>query len=433
MRRCLILILLASLVLTSLLTSCAYNSLTISGVSVSDISQTSAVVTWQTSKPSDSQIEYWLTSILTKASSVELKPDQGECRFVIPDSSIVTNHTITLTGLESNTTYHFRVSSSYEGLTVTSANYIFTTLYVMSTTSPTGYIPRSFTWDYAGSEWTWDIQVPNTLYDYYREKPRPPTEDYSVYITHPLDDYFIADLVQRIEGTAWQNSFNEYETVSVAVSFVQSLPYAYDNVTTPYDEYPRYPIETLVDNGGDCEDTSILLAAILNAMDYDIVLLNPPKHVAVGILGGEGIHGVHYEHNGGKYFYIETTGEGWEIGEIPDEYKGESAYIYDIVPIPILAHNWTTTTRGCHVTLKVMVKNLGTARADDVYIFAGFDAGSEMVWNSEKSSLFDLEPGYSTTITLKLDAPVRKYTRLIVKIVDDDYAVDESYSDWFDT
>jgi LEA14-like dessication related protein/predicted transglutaminase-like cysteine proteinase len=307
------------------------------------------------------------------------------------------------------------------------------TVVIQRSPEPTGYLSCSFTWQYKGSEWDWDIEVPKALYDYYKERHRPPTEDYSVYVTDPYDDDFISSLVDGLKEAALEQGWSEYQTVNFAVSFVQSLPYTSDWVTTGYDEYPRYPIETLVDNGGDCEDTSILAAAILNSMGYGVVILCPSGHVAVGVLGGEGIYGSYYEHNGGKYFYLETTTEGWEIGEIPDEYKDESVYIYDIVPIPVLSHDWSATSSMWHVTLEVTVSNLGTACAYDVYVLAGFDAGNGMLWNSEESSLFDLGQGYSKTITLTLDEPQGKHTRLVVQVVDDGYAADESYSEWFDT
>jgi len=399
----------------------------ISGIRVSNLSQSTATVFWQTDKPADSRVEYGLTT---------------EYEFVASNQSVTTNHQVTLRGLEADTTYHFRVMSSYGESTATSGDHVFTTLEPIPTESssviqrspePTGYIPCFFTWEYAGSEWNWDINVPEALYDYYKDKPRPSTEDYSVYVTDPYDDDFISSLVEALGEGAQQQHWDEWETINFAVSFVQSLPYTSDMVTTPYDEYPRYPIETVVNDGGDCEDTSILMAAILDSMGYGVVLISPPEHMAVGVLGGEGVYGSYYEHNGQKYFYLETTGEGWEIGEVPDEYEGGTAHIYDIVPIPILSHNWTATTYGWHITLEVRVDNLGTAAANDVYVLAGFDAGGGMLWNPEESSLFDLDAGYYRIITLTLDEPTEKHTRLVVQIVDDGYAVDESYSEWFDT
>lgn len=295
-------------------------------------------------------------------------------------------------------------------------------------------IERQYEWQYAGREWSWTLQLPEALYNYYKQIPRPPTEDYSVYVTQPEDDYYLEMLVGKIKEAAQAESFNEWETVNLTVSFIQSLPYTSDIVTTPFDEYPRYPIETLVDNGGDCEDTSILMAAILTQMGYDVVLLSPPEHMAVGVLGSEGNNGAYWEYNGGRYFYLETTGQGFEIGEVPSEFQDKAAHIYDIVPVPVLTHHWEATMRGySYVELTVTVENLGTATAYDVYVTGGFDAGNDMVWNPEESATFDLAPGHSIQVTMNLTVPGDKKTRLVVTTVYDDYAVDGSFSEWFDT
>jgi hypothetical protein len=116
------------------------------------------------------------------------------------------------------------------------------------------------------------------------------------------------------------------------LAFVQSLPYTSDNVTEGYNEYPRFPIETLVDDGGDCEDTSILFATLTLIWGYGTVYINPTDHYAVGILGN-GLHGTSWEYPQGSnktYYYCETTGDGFKIGQLPDEFAGQSAYIYPI-------------------------------------------------------------------------------------------------------
>ena len=298
---------------------------------------------------------------------------------------------------------------------------------------PSTMIVKQYKWWFGQGEWTWSLQVPEAWDDYYKQLPRPPTRNYSVYVTNPQDDSYLEMLVQKLREASTEAGFDEWETMNFAVSFVQSLQYTSDSVTTGYDEYPRYPIETLADYGGDCEDTAILTAALLNTMGYGVVLLGLPQHMAVGVLGGEGIYGTYWTHNGGKYYYLETTGEGWVVGEIPPEYEGESAYIYDMVPVPILTQKWEATTQVYKYRLVVTVENLGTATAQDVYIQAGFDAGNSMFWNSQESTTFDLAPGYSITVTIFLTPPSNQHTRLMVQIVDDGYSVDRSYSEWFDT
>jgi Leucine-rich repeat (LRR) protein len=70
---------------------------TISGVSASDITQTTATITWTTDEPASSQVEYGLTT--SYGSTTPL------------DSSLLTSHSVTLNDLDENTTYHYRVKS----------------------------------------------------------------------------------------------------------------------------------------------------------------------------------------------------------------------------------------------------------------------------------------------------------------------------------
>ncbi len=302
-----------------------------------------------------------------------------------------------------------------------------------TTPDSSNLIERQYEWSFDRREWTWSMEVPQPLYDYYRQLPRPPTQDYSVYVTHPQDDFYLEMLTEKIINASNEAHFDRWETVNFAAAFVQSLPYTLDNVSTSYDEYPRYPIETLMDNGGDCEDTSILMAALLEQLGYDNVLLVLPDHMAVGVLSDEGVNGYYFVHNSGKYYYLETTGEGWSLGEIPPEHESQSAQIYDIVPVSILTHKWDATYLGYDWTITATVENLGTAAAQGVVIETGFDAGNDLLWNLKQSEPFDLSSGYTITVTIYQAAPPNVHTRLMMQIIDDGYSVDESYSEWLDT
>jgi len=297
----------------------------------------------------------------------------------------------------------------------------------------TGLIDREYEFVYGGKTWTWELQIPQSLYDYYKGKQRPPTQNYSVYVTHPLDDTIVSVIVSEIERIAQEEGYTELEKVEFTNTFVQSLPYTADSVTTPFDEYPRYPVETLVDNGGDCEDTSILLASFLNTMDYAVILIEfPGRHCAVGVLGGEGIYGHYFEYNDGKYYFIETTDTGWGVGGIPEEYLDAKAFLFDMTPTPILTHDWNARGKGSFVELEVTVENLGSAPSYDTYVLAGFDAGGGLLWNPQESQHFTLDIHERIDITFNLKVPVVEQTRLVIQIAREDYAVDESHSEWID-
>ncbi len=70
-----------------------------------------------------------------------------------------------------------------------------------------------------------------------------------VYITHPFDDDYLRAIVEKMNVIAIQEDLTEIEKVHLLVTFVQCLPYTHDNVSTPFDEYPRFPIETLIYGG----------------------------------------------------------------------------------------------------------------------------------------------------------------------------------------
>jgi len=70
---------------------------TISNVAISSVDSSSAALSWQTNESADSQIEYGLTAAYGSQTSL--------------NTALVSSHSQTITGLSSNTTYHYRVKS----------------------------------------------------------------------------------------------------------------------------------------------------------------------------------------------------------------------------------------------------------------------------------------------------------------------------------
>lgn len=193
-------------------------------------------------------------------------------------------------------------------------------------------VTQHYDWIYQWETWKWDLPIPLSLYVEYLERSRPQSPSYWVDMAKDSkDDPYINQMVQRINDAALKKRYTEVQKLNFVIAFVQNLPYTVDIETTPYDEYPRYPLETLFDRGGDCEDTSILVAALLDRMGYDValLLLENARHMAVGV-SLSGAYGSYYEYDSKKYFYLETTGEGWVIGQIPPSITDVTAYVYPI-------------------------------------------------------------------------------------------------------
>lgn len=356
------------------------------------------------------------------------KPDWSEGHFVVIIGENATTPTITPTTTTTTAPGSFVIPPE-------------------STASPSE-LALTYRWTQWSNNYTFTTHIPENLYTHYRNKPRVPVRstyssatyyvNYSYYVTDPNDDKELEDIVASFNEFALREGLREEEKLNLMIGFVQSLPYVTDMESVGQQEYPRYPIETLVDNGGDCEDTSILMASLLKLMGYDVILLDLPDHMAVGISSDNvRFHGTYYPENGKKYYYVETTEPGWSIGELPEDYEGVNAYLVHLVPVPMLTHtwtgSWTSSPEGYTTDLTVTVRNDGTATAEDVYVFAGFDAGGNTFWNPKTSDNFTLDVGSEKTVTLQLRISHGYNTRLVVEVIYGGYVVDKSYSDWFIT
>ena len=195
------------------------------------------------------------------------------------------------------------------------------------------YYYKYFEWSYGGLDYYWNLTIPKALYEEYKDvsifsRVLGGIGGYGFLTT--TEDPYVESMATQLNESASEKGYNPFETVSFVLAFVQSLRYTSDNVTTGYDEYPRFPVETLVDEGGDCEDTSILFATLVILLGYGTVYLNPPDHIAVGVQGEEGIPGYYFTYDDKRFYYCETTGDGFGIGDMPDEFIDVEANIYEI-------------------------------------------------------------------------------------------------------
>jgi hypothetical protein len=194
------------------------------------------------------------------------------------------------------------------------------------------YYNRDFAWDYEGNHWTWNLSIPAALYDAYKAVPDstriqngPAGYDYMV----TTKDSYLQGLVEKLNETVTQLGYGSLDQVNFILAFVQNIPYKSDLNTTGYEEYPRFPIETLVDQAGDCDCKAVLFATLTLMMGDGAVFINPTDHLAVGVLGND-LSGTYWTYENKTYYYAETTGTGFKVGDLPDEFKGQSAYVYPI-------------------------------------------------------------------------------------------------------
>lgn len=202
------------------------------------------------------------------------------------------------------------------------------------------------------------VSVPLPDYRHYRERPRPSygdnltwnemavefLDDAIAISTDPGDDAIIDSAARQFEAAALAGNLDSGEAVKLVLKFAQSLTYTTDNVSTSSDQYPRYPVETLFEQTGDCEDTSLLAAAILTEMGYDtaFILFEEFDHMGLGIYfpaewgikmyGNSWIYGDSdnvVADGERRYWYLDTSGKR-AMGWAPPEYGQTPAYIYPV-------------------------------------------------------------------------------------------------------
>ena len=201
-----------------------------------------------------------------------------------------------------------------------------------------GYL-KSFKWTFNMVEYQFSYTFDPARYSYYVSQPRE-IKDYRDYLNFvTTGDSELNEIANILQNMSSEENFSALNEVNFFISFSQSLKYSEDNVTAGVGEYPRYPVETLVDQTGDCEDTSALLISLVEILGYNASIILIPEawdgygHAAVGI-NVAGAEGVHYVLNEGEedetsYYYAETTAPGWRLGEMPD-LDSSSAYIYEV-------------------------------------------------------------------------------------------------------
>jgi hypothetical protein len=133
-------------------------------------------------------------------------------------------------------------------------------------------------------------------------------------------------LVRFIIEESSKAKLSPFEEVQVALDFVQqpNIDYKRDDeceeIGNP-PEYFRLPAETLYDKRGDCDCKSILAAALMRSLGYPVLLLisDDTEHAAVAVGGlldlGEAGDAFTISYKGESYYFCETTGDLWKVGQ----------------------------------------------------------------------------------------------------------------------
>jgi len=170
-----------------------------------------------------------------------------------------------------------------------------------------------------------NIAVSQSLQDYYTEKSHTTDSenDFAKFVT-PYALKPIADCLAEIYS-------DDEDYTNGVLMIAHQIPY---EVTVP----SKYPVETIVDDKGDCDLLSYIAASILEAHGLDVVLFyyESEAHMNIGVnlshTPNDARGSAFYiTDNNIRYYMAECTGgeweTGWRVGDCPDELKHASAQV----------------------------------------------------------------------------------------------------------
>jgi len=194
---------------------------------------------------------------------IDISPDSDyNCYGFYLDSTVLvsnTMNTITSTGEGDNTGWDGEISFTYE----------LADLRVQRT--------NTFTWDFNGDDYSMDLELDYSIYSsfkntYHESGGGSAEEKYSQYPT-PNEDYII-QIAEDLKQKAIENGFtSNLEIAEFIYAFVGDIQYVLDIEGSGVSDYRKYPIEMLWEAQGDCEDAAILYVSLIEAIDYEALLM----------------------------------------------------------------------------------------------------------------------------------------------------------------
>ena len=277
----------------------------------------------------------------------------------------------------------------------------------------------SHEWQYKNRTWCCNINIPVDLYQYYQGRAHQ-SDDMVQFVLSDYDRSCIRGLVASFREGGDQAGYSDHDNMRNVICFVQSLRYVSDMVSKGTQEYARFPVETLVDGKGDCEDLAILAASILHEMGLKVLLVILPDHMALAVEYSHLDEDTYYSFDGSKYYYLEVTNQGWDIGQIPDEFKNCPAKLVPLVYQPRLRLNQCSYQHDSYYSsdfevpykLHCELENAGPGQTQQLSLHVVFRKCDEKPLVDQTLSLDELMEGESGAYDLIIPVPRPFYGHL---------------------
>ena len=162
-------------------------------------------------------------------------------------------------------------------------------------------------------------------------------------LTSALD--YITDnetTINQIVETIKSQTQSKEELANALLNFVQDKGNGLSIRYYPTNEL-KYPIETLVEMGGDCDTHAFLCGTLMKAAGFKVLLLLSKENIDGQPHTATAIHlenppenslpdyqDYSFTYDGETYYYAETTNANWRIGDLPPKFENLN---FHLIPI----------------------------------------------------------------------------------------------------
>ena len=254
-------------------------------------------------------------------------------------------------------------------------------------------------------------------------------ESYRAMVQDPVQDSLYASLLAEADKIRLQQKLSDEEYLELVAVYVQSLRYE-NREQNP----AKFPVETVVDRAGDCDDKSLLLAGLLSREGYPVALLlfGPESHVAVGV----GSDDYHYKNTG--YAFVETTNFSF-VGVPTDKLGGNLTLYSDPVIIPIgngtKFYGSGSETRYIHdmyvlsdqkiKELEPQVKSMGSDLTSQQEKIAQLESQIQEIRNTGNSGSYNTQVAVHNALVSDYNSRLNEYRQLFARY--EKYALVHNY------
>ena len=215
--------------------------------------------------------------------------------------------------------------------------------------NPVGDIQRNYEWDLDKTYSTQQLHGSLTLYftaqeiadlrqcnPFFTQRKDKSDKEYILDMFNFLSEHNhfnarIKYITKYINDTINKNNLTPLDKIQFTLDFIQEPNIRFvknkdAKATNYYENYIRYPNETLYDKEGDCNSKSLLAAVMFHTMGFNVMYLASRKyeHAAIGIeipkndiqngWYGSNVENLLFTENGKSYIFCETTGDYFRIG-----------------------------------------------------------------------------------------------------------------------